>query len=301
VTEQKENQPQSETRFLRVRMPQHIGLFATLSHCVFLCKYCFEQNIRPIFAIENELYGKDWFDRLFRHRVWPAPDDEVESVLINNRLDINVLARGAKENEISDELTSIEEGARLFHHFLAIRDEIMQRMETEAARLVNERTIGVHFRGTDKLTGLECSPVSCDEVLAAAKDAAGADRFIYLATDDLPFFELMRKRIPSTQLRYSRKPGGQAHYDEPGTFQKGLEAMTDTWLLSKCSLLIKTPSIMSAWSVIFNPTLPFILIGEPKGQPSEFDLNLRNGVGFFPENLLHQAQEKKAASYPPTA
>ncbi len=283
-------------------MPQHIGLFATLSHCMFLCKYCLEQGIRPIFSIENELYGSDWFDRLFRHQAWPAADDEVEELVINNRLDINLLARGKIENEISDELTSIEEGACLFHHFLTIRDEIMQRMETEAARLVNEHTIGVHFRGTDKFAGLESSPVSYGLVLEAAKDAAGADRSIYLATDDLDFFELMRERIPSKQLKYSRKPGGQAHYDEPGTFQKGLEALTDVWLLSKCSLLIKTPSIMSAWSVIFNPALPLILIGEPKRQPSEFDYNLHNGVGFFPENLLHQRmQDASMPGYPPTA
>lgn len=277
-------------KFIRFRMPQVIGLFATLSHCLFLCKYCLEEGLTPIFAIENELYGRDWFDRLFRQRALPlAPDDEVESVLIRDRLEINRITRGAPEREISDEIISIAEGVRLFHHFLAIKEEVAGSLSAEATRLLDRPSVGVHYRGTDKFE-MESLPVPYAEVVEAAERAAAREKSIYLATDDLNFFEFARARVPPARLKFLRKPAGQSHYFETGTFEKGLEALTDAWLLSRCSLLVKTPSLLSAWSVIFNPSLPLVLVGAPKKHPSALDYHLRNGLGFFPENLLHPSE-----------
>jgi hypothetical protein len=278
----------ARSKFIRFRMPQRIGLFATLTHCLLLSKYCAEEGLRPIFLIENELYGSNWFDHLFRHRAVPtADDDDVGSILLNDRLEINAFTRGSKEAEIINEFASILDGARLFHQFLEIREHVRQVMEAAAARLIADRTVGVHYRGTDKF-GLESSTVSYPDVLAAIASTADATAPIYLATDDLNFFEFMRARIPPERLRYLRKPGGESHYCEPATIQKGLDALADAWLLSQCSVLVKTPSLLSAWSVIFNPALPVALVGQPRRKPYPQDHALRDGVGYFPENLLHR-------------
>lgn len=287
-------------------MPQSIGLFATLTHCLLLCKFCLEEDFFPIFSIENDLYGRNWFDRFFRHRAIPtAADGELKSILITDRLEINAVTRGAKEREISDELTSISEGARLFHRFLGIKEEIRQLLDADAARLISEGMVGVHYRGTDKFV-LESLPVAYSDVLEATERAADAKRPIYLASDDPDFFEFMAAHTPPGRLTYARRPAGPSHYIEAGTFQKGLEALTDAWLLSRCSLLVKTPSLLSAWSVIFNPAIPVILVGAPKRKPYPEDHALRDGIGYFPENILHRRTAESVvplgpSDQPPTA
>ena len=42
------------------------------------------------------------------------------------------------------------------------------------------------------------------------------------------------------------------------------EAALDAWLLAQCGVVIKTPSLLSAWSAIFNPRLRFVLVGAPR-------------------------------------
>lgn len=281
-------------------------MFATLTHCLLLSKYCVEQDCFPIFSIENELYGADWFNRFFRLRTTPTARDQTEAVLLEDRLQINAFTRGATENEISDELTSIAEGARLFHRFLEIKEEIRSELEVQAESLIRGRTVGVHYRGTDKFL-CESLPVTHMDVFEAIERTAGLKTPIFLATDDRDFFRFIATRVPPPLLRYQRAPDGPSHYEQAATFEKGLEALTDAGLLSKCSVVIKTSSLLSAWSVIFNPDLPVVLVGGPKENAYPEDHALQGGAGYFPENLLHRRKTnaKVAAvllpSHPPTA
>ena len=51
--------------------------------------------------------------------------------------------------------------------------------------------------------------------------------------------------------------------DMDDNYTKGLDAIVDCLLLSRCNLLIKTPSQLSAWSKVFNLDLKLVLMGQP--------------------------------------
>ncbi|MDQ2659031.1 MAG: hypothetical protein M3Y03_01280, partial [Verrucomicrobiota bacterium] len=161
--------------------------------------------------------------------------------------------------------------------------------------LIRGRTIGVHYRGTDKFL-CESLPVTHPEVFDAIERTAGWKTPIFLATDDRDFFQFMAERVPPSLLRYQREPDGPSHYEQAATFEKGMEALTDAWLLSKCSVVIKTSSLLSAWSVIFNPDLPVVLVGGPKKNAYPEDHALSGGAGYFPENLLHRRKATALAA-----
>jgi len=72
----------------------------------------------------------------------------------------------------------------------------------------------------------------------------------------------------------------------------GREALVSSLLLSNCGLLVKTPSYLSAWSKIFDPSLPVKLASPPR--PDAF---------WFPDSRLWDEQDlqSKAAELSPVS
>jgi hypothetical protein len=67
------------------------------------------------------------------------------------------------------------------------------------------------------------------------------------------------------------------HSQSSDRFQRGQEAVLNCLLLSRCAALIKTPSILSGWSKLFNPALEVTMLARP------FDQHL-----WFPDRELVQ-------------
>ena len=60
---------------------------------------------------------------------------------------------------------------------------------------------------------------------------------------------------------YKAEKGMAIQYRGDGNnFIKGEEALINCLLLSKCNMLIKNSSFLSAWSKVFEPTLPVVMI-----------------------------------------
>jgi hypothetical protein len=289
----------STNDIIAFRLVQNIGMFGTLTHSLLLCKFCFEQGVRPIFSYENGLYGEgDWFKRFFSHKFELLPTEQPQRVeVIHNRFDINAVARGCKEIEIHNEFKTLLEGALLFNFFIAIKPDIKTYLEntTQKAQVTTD-TIGIHYRGTDKFLH-ESQSIAYEQVLEQAERRINGQKKVFLATDDQVFFELACSRIPNARLSYLRQPTGRVHHEEPASFLKGLQALTDAWLLSRCGILIKTPSLLSAWSRLFNPRLPVVLIGRPKLRPYGDEDGSVVG-GYFPENLLHEPGDRMTEFVP---
>src|SRR5262249_54942939 len=130
-------------------MVQRVGMFATLTHCLLLCKFCFEKGIKPHFKFENPFYGSgDWFPDFFLHRFPNNNCDQKTSNIIHNRFDINYIARGHKNCEIHNEFKTILEGALLFDFFFMIKPEIRATLRQEEQNLLGgDDFVGVHYRG----------------------------------------------------------------------------------------------------------------------------------------------------------
>lgn len=126
--------------------------------------------------------------------------------------------------------------------------------------------IGIHYRGTDKSEEAPVTPY--DTVVAAAREllppAASGDWQIFVATDEQGFLEHLLGVFPG-KVRYRdmrRSVDGQPIHKTAGDgFQKGLDAVVDCLLLSRCARLVRTASNLGLVASYFNPVVPVSLVG----------------------------------------
>ena len=124
--------------------------------------------------------------------------------------------------------------------------------------------VGVHYRGTDKIE--EAPRVPYDAVAAGVKSAAPAGSWkVFVATDDARCLEYFHSMFPGRVIsrRVQRSFDDRPVHKQPGDgYQKGLDALVDCLLLSRCSALVRTASNLGLVATYFNPRMPVRLIGE---------------------------------------
>lgn len=276
---------------------RRIGFFAQLTQILLLARHCEEAGLTPYFHVTNAnlvdpAFGPNWVDYFFeQHAIGAAERAEAlariaagEAIRIASRHDINLLALGRRFAELQNELGGIDEAARLFHRHLRFRAAIREATDGFIAAAFGDAPyIGVHYRGTDKF-GTEAAPVA-PEAVARQIEAHRAGRPIFVATDSRDFLEFCRARFGGEVAAHSR-PDGRAHLEwQDRNHEKGRNAAIDCLVLARSSLLIKTPSLLSAWSKVFAPALPLVLVGEPVRAPwGETSLA---GLGYWPESRLY--------------
>ncbi|RXG25170.1 hypothetical protein DSM02_1140 [Leeuwenhoekiella polynyae] len=142
------------------------------------------------------------------------------------------------------------------------------------------RIIGVHYRGTDKTS--EAPAVSYEQVkeimhTKLLNDSENTQFF--LASDDYNFIDYMTAHFGNeyilTRSVNRSKNGKPIHITSKNLREINREALIDCLILSECNKLIKTASILSGCSVIFNPNLEVEMLNEPYA-------NYR----FFPEKFF---------------
>lgn len=133
-------------------------------------------------------------------------------------------------------------------------------------RVQDAYALGVHYRGTDKSEEAPITPY--DEVVAAVRealaDASAPDCKLVVATDEQGFLDHMLGAFPGKVLyRQVRRSvdGRPTHKAQGDGFQKGLDAVVDCLLLSRCARLVRTASNLSLVATYFNPVVPVSLVG----------------------------------------
>ena len=141
--------------------------------------------------------------------------------------------------------------------------EIQERL-TAFTRLYfdGHYVIGVHYRGTDKIT--EHRRIAYEDVrsMVQAQTNVNPSAKIFVATDEQNFIDYMQECFPG-KIIYNHdalrskdgKPLHMAHYDR---YKAGLDAVMDCLLLSKTDLMIRTSSNLNRWATYFSPNLPTI-------------------------------------------
>lgn len=136
----------------------------------------------------------------------------------------------------------------------------------------NHFVIGIHHRGTDKVTESPIVPYqkTYQVLLHAIEKLSKAQRGnlrIYVATDDDHFLTFLRSRFPANTLIYndfSRSADGTPLHAYGTNFyssnyQMGKEALFDCLLLSRCHMLLRpASSCLSLISMAFNPYIPVL-------------------------------------------
>lgn len=128
-------------------------------------------------------------------------------------------------------------------------------------------TIGVHYRGTDKVEGStkESIRIPYGEFLKHLEQYPSSST-IFVATDEESFLEEMKQHFKKRvifidALRSANDdPVFQSH-DHSG-YQKGKEALIECLLLSRCDILIRTDSNLSHACRFFSPKQKVIKLSE---------------------------------------
>jgi hypothetical protein len=253
------------------------GFGSTLTWAAGVLAYCEEHDLRPSMLFTNNVYaphpGDDWLQSYFElvrpMEQLPRERYVPQSVHMSKRL------------WPTFQKLSIERCHRLFFGSFDFRPEFYAMVDSFCAEHgIGEQTIGVHFRGTDKR--LEAARTPWETIAAQVSSRLGANYTnIFVATDEPEFLDFMRKQFAGTvvidldcQEIFS---GKTAHLSTGDPTVKASEAIQTIITLSRCGILIRTRSHLSAWAKILKPSLPTVVFGE---------MLAGDQIGF-PENAIY--------------
>lgn len=270
-----------------VNIHAKIGFFAQLNWCLYIFAHCERFNLRPVIRLTSPFYvsatGDSWLDYFFENRRLTVADRSLIEDGTIKFSQISELDQLGLPTDYGSTMT-LEIANQLLWDYLGIRKEIEDYVESYADRHFKNRiTLGVHYRGTDKVT--EAPPVSREyiaETISKYLDANSKVDALFVASDESGFIKWIQQEFKSVEVLAhndtKRSADGKpihVHTTPADNYMKGKEALVNSMLLSKCSMLIRASSFLSAWSSIFNPQLPVIMLNRP------FD-----SKSWFPDALL---------------
>lgn len=133
------------------------------------------------------------------------------------------------------------------------RFRVRANLRDKAAAIVPLRTLGIHYRGTDKYTEIPRVPYETTyrRFLALPRTY---DR-VFLSTDETAAAAWFADRIPGLVLNPHQRTDdrGGLHLTQGGR-QQADEAMLDMLCLAACDTLLLTRSNFSDWALIFGHT-----------------------------------------------
>jgi hypothetical protein len=291
---------------------QPLGMFSTLTYCVFLARACEERGIEPYIIASSPFYlspnrlspqrGNDWFSYYFDHRRLRLADSDIAAMRKENRViavwersHINLFARGGMDREISNDFSKFSEARRLFDKHFVIKPDVLDEINAVDASAGSD-WLGIHYRGTDRTR--ESEPVEYQTVVDAALRYFPHLRSVFAATDEELFLAFARSHMPDRKIATFGPTAARYHkVNQADNYCKGLHALADCILLSRCKGLVKTSSALSAWSKVFAPDMDVVLVGKPYSNPWKrvnpwYNLT---GLGYFPETLLYRWEPQAMA------
>ena len=179
----------------------------------------------------------------------------------------NVAFKRLSQGEISNfcwsggRVISRARAHELLMKYIKVKPEVQKVVDEFAKSYFQEYFIvGIHYRGTDKF--IESAPyVAYAEVLSQLETVlqyCHKPTKIFVATDEQRFLDFMKTKYRSQIIHqniYRSSNNSPLHFIHHDKYKNGLDAVTDCLLLSKCPVLLKTASNLSACSLLFNPSI----------------------------------------------
>lgn len=260
-----------------VEIYNYMGIGANLIWALEIMAYCDERGLVPLIKFINPSTKKksDNFGNYFE---------------INHSLNLNKPLRYAKMRQFKDlnldvdwiynSVLNLELAEKLITKYLVVKKDVQKEVdEYQYKHFYNKKVLGVHYRGTDKKSEAPLLPYDNIErnIIFFLKKYPDTD-CIFVSSDDENFITYIvdssiTRPIIYNQDTFRSKNDLPIHSSGQNLYNINRDAIINCLLLSHCDALMKTASILSDWSKLFNPSIPLILLSEPYNK-------------FFPANEL---------------
>lgn len=261
---------------LAVEIDSWVGLFAHLEWFLEIALHCERNGLISCFRSTSAQYvdparGPDWYAYFFTN---PQLSEEDAARIAAGEVPIcridGIRHLGLPEDY--DEQLNLEIAPALVRKYIGIQPWVRGKVDRFFAdRFRDRRVLGVHYRGTDKRT--EAPVLTYAQVREAVEEfLARNPEFdaLFVASDEQGFVDFMERELGSAlsvvshEDRERSTSGTAVHRGRGGDpFHKAEEAVLNCLLLSRCAALIKTASILSGWSKLFNPELRVLMLTSP--------------------------------------
>ncbi|QNL49818.1 hypothetical protein H8S90_24465 [Olivibacter sp. SDN3] len=148
-----------------------------------------------------------------------------------------------------------------------IADEIL---DFQKQKFDGHKILGVHYRGTDKITEVNISPF--ETYLKQIDNLLEHKIFdkVFFCSDEIVLRKKMKTRFKDKAIIYDLKgtykfikenPGNGIHFTATTPFLSGKDAVIECYLLSRCSALMSSfHSSFSLFATFINVNIPHIII-----------------------------------------
>jgi hypothetical protein len=245
-----------------------LGLGARIVKTLEILMYCEENRLQPLIRYnyrEKRKAGEDYFGELFKAK--EADKLKTGRIRYTSIRDIDELGWPEDYNEKLE----LRSARSLFDKYFSVKPEILAEGERFSHdHFGGKKVLGVHYRGTDKAG--EAPLVAKEQLFQRIKkvlDERAYLEIIFLSTDDEAIIHFLRSsdlRVPVLfrQDAVRSCDGEQFHRNkEISKSVVNRDAIVNMLILSRCDFLLKTASILSDCSVIFNPAIGVELINKP--------------------------------------
>lgn len=238
----------------------YAGLFATMNYVVGALDLYERGTFRGLTVNfgKGGLYydsavGSNWWNYYFEPIYLPTKKKQTPRIMTLREADQS-LRSGLKMTRMR--------AYEILHRYVRPLPHIQNQINAFAATYFQDKTVvGVHYRGTDKKA--EAPRVPYEKIYEAIDALEFQDFLLFVATDEAAFLAEISARYPGRVVAAEAMrstDGSPLHFNTSHQYQVGEEAVIDCLLLSRCDLLIRTPSFLSLYTTYFNPHMPVLLI-----------------------------------------
>ncbi|WP_377519778.1 O-fucosyltransferase family protein [Priestia megaterium] len=158
------------------------------------------------------------------------------------------------ETYYTNEPEYIKISAEMYRKYIKLNDKVQTEIDSDIQRLLKNKTIGVHYRGTDFKVGYNGHPtvVRAENHIAEVNKLlkTGRYEYIFLATEDGDVIELFKDEFGDKLLMYTdvvRGTGNTNAYNmkvnrENHHYLLGYEVLRDVYTLAECDAFVSSNS-----------------------------------------------------------
>lgn len=249
---------------MAVEIRNSIGIGARLEWVLELLAFCDEHNLSPRFRFTYSGSDTDYFAPFFK--INKSEESDAGPLSFAKIFTIGDLKLGKNY----DQTLTLAQASELIQKYLRIQDDIQGEVDDFCAQQFQGRKIlGVHYRGTDKHTEAGAvTQAKVEENIRYYLQNNPDIEAVFISTDAAEFLKEIEKSSIGKPILYRndtfRSTDNVAiHFSGQNRYDINRDALVNCLLLSRCDALIKSASILSAWSVLFHPEIPLVMLNKP--------------------------------------